>query len=298
MEAPESTRKIFDYYYSLDQQAEIKKDYNCNAIVRELKELSKSQKLCLFIGRSYDQVLPEEKGTIWASLDIKFFWHEERDADDSYLEPPKAKRLHLIMDFNTTDLQKIQKLFDLIVVDESVEKFFDHSPFPILGALLKPKATSQLIIEAPSTDVVDSRSSKERVESTIKRNAAFAQYESSLSEEVKKANFVKFAAEHNMHNQAEELEPLYIDFIIHTQFPNLVQEEQVAIKKAAENRDNKAKEIALQCFTNVDLEHGYYPYETRWDFKPGAFFTCTGPIQEQKFFSRLQEFFKEISSHF
>lgn len=114
-----------------------KKPYDLDEVVLKIKTLQiENKKLCLFVGRTNDEQLPQEDNVEWISL-------------DSYFNPDSLiDRLHLRIDFNNAEQrEKIYGLFDKVVVDQSVLKFLSDKPWKNLAKILKPSADSELIME-------------------------------------------------------------------------------------------------------------------------------------------------------
>jgi hypothetical protein len=105
-------------------------------IARLYEAQKKGLKLALFVGREAEQSIPDETGWVWCSL------------NSAKLQRPLGKdRLHLPIDFNTTDIQKIHGLFNKVVVDYSTLKFFDGAPWLALKKTLAQKPESELVTE-------------------------------------------------------------------------------------------------------------------------------------------------------
>jgi hypothetical protein len=115
---------------------EEKKEYSLDDVIEKIVNLAGKEevKLGLFVGRNCIETLPEEMDWNWVSLSSM--------TEDG--KPPEG-RLHLRIDFNTAQLEKIHGLFDKIIVDRSVLKFFMKNPWVALSACLKQKEASQLI---------------------------------------------------------------------------------------------------------------------------------------------------------
>lgn len=121
------------------------KAYNLDEVISKVTILSEEvaktgRKLGLFIGRTAKESLPsedEDKNITWISLD--------KDMGSV----PIAGRIHLTMNFNDeVSMKKISNLFDKVVLDLSVLKFFDEDPWRHLGRLLKKDHNATLITEA------------------------------------------------------------------------------------------------------------------------------------------------------
>ncbi|MFT4553322.1 MAG: hypothetical protein ACI9S8_001960 [Chlamydiales bacterium] len=110
--------------------------YNLENSIAKITDLAFSEKkLCLFIGRQPHEELPHEEDEVWVSLD-------QEGVD---LLPPG--RLHLQINANNQEqIERIQNLFDKVVLDWSCLKFF-RDPWRGMGKLLKPLPTSELITE-------------------------------------------------------------------------------------------------------------------------------------------------------
>lgn len=112
--------------------------YSLEQAIIKIRNFAKEEKkLCLFLGRSDEEVVPQEDDAVWISLDI------------SVSAKPSPNRLHLQMDFNdSTEMAKIKGLFDKVIVDQSTFKFIRDKPWKRLSELLKPSIESLLITEA------------------------------------------------------------------------------------------------------------------------------------------------------
>lgn len=103
--------------------------------IQKLAQEGKS--LGCFLCRWECQSLPIEENRIWISL----------DKGDLQKRPDK-NRLHLVMDLeNEQQMQKLQGLFDKVILDVNSLKFF-KKPFRNFGLLLKDHQDSELVIEA------------------------------------------------------------------------------------------------------------------------------------------------------
>lgn len=104
--------------------------------------LAQDKKVCLFVGRTPREKLPSDTGEakpdeLWVSGDI---------SDNGPATSPD--RIHLCFDFNNQELiKKVQKRFDLIVVDFSVTKFLDGDFANRFSVMLRT-SQSKLIFEA------------------------------------------------------------------------------------------------------------------------------------------------------
>ncbi len=114
---------------------ERKKIYSLDVVIEQIR-LARSQgtQTALFLGRTNDQSMPVEEGWAWFSL-------------DEHMEPENRGH-HLQINFNEPEImQKIHNLFDKVVVDCSVIKFFHDSPWDALQPLLFKDKSSELIVE-------------------------------------------------------------------------------------------------------------------------------------------------------
>lgn len=107
----------------------------------KIQEASKSgKKIGLFIGRQAHEDLPVEEGWVWVSLDLE---------QGQTLDP---NRIHLQCNFNEKNsIAKIEHLFDKVVVDLEVTKYFSDDtlqfdPVQRLSTLLKTSQMSLLIL--------------------------------------------------------------------------------------------------------------------------------------------------------
>lgn len=108
--------------------------YSLNDVINKIKTAStQGLKTALFVGRDDTMVLPKESGWYWISLDITM-QHAFSD-----------KRPHLRMNMNY--MFEIARLFNKVVVDSSVIKFFEDSPWDALHNLLKKSKDSELVVE-------------------------------------------------------------------------------------------------------------------------------------------------------
>lgn len=114
---------------------------NFTNTVEKVKELSRTlalegKKLALFVGHTTDDVLYQTQDTVRVSLDKCL----GKDLDPS--------RIHLLMNFNDREkMRALSKLFNQVIVDDSVLKFIDCDPWRYLGQLLKDDPNSFLITE-------------------------------------------------------------------------------------------------------------------------------------------------------
>ncbi len=118
-----------------NRQLQPEPGYDLDQTINKVKGVN--NRLCLFIGRTPRESLPANPNETWVSLDIEPCDHVP------------AGRLHLSMDFNDRlQRQKIEKLFDKVVVDYSTIKFLGDDPWRDLGSLVKPLPTSTIITES------------------------------------------------------------------------------------------------------------------------------------------------------
>ena len=110
------------------------------AISKILKAEKSGKKIGLFIGRQAHEALPQEEAWEWVSLDRE----QGRGLDPN--------RIHIECDFNDEKyVQRIKHLFDKVVVDLEVTKYFTdetlhYDPVERLGALLKTSHLSALVL--------------------------------------------------------------------------------------------------------------------------------------------------------
>lgn len=132
----ESTSSVEGNESSTEVSKEIQ--YSLDKVIEKIKEEKlKGMQIGLFVGRENDQEMPKEENWAWFSLNEGISQKAPTDH-------------HLVINFNESEIMlKIKGLFDKVVVDRSVIKFFDleKSPWDNLHPLLVQKATSQLIVE-------------------------------------------------------------------------------------------------------------------------------------------------------
>jgi hypothetical protein len=123
--------------------------------IDKIKQLSNT-KLCLFVGRTKDEKLPEAQADeTWISLDrsetiIGAFFSSKQMCDNS----KDPERIHLVIDLNDADeMSKIHRLFDKVVLDKSVIKFINLNPWIVLQGLLKNGDESELISETDAAPI-------------------------------------------------------------------------------------------------------------------------------------------------
>ncbi len=113
--------------------------YKIETVLEQIKQAKAAGlKVGLFVARREDQTIPQEKGWLWLSL------------DEQMNQPFNPLRPHLKIDFNNRDqMQTINQLFNKVVVDLSVIKFFnrDKNPWEELRKLLIRHRSSKLITE-------------------------------------------------------------------------------------------------------------------------------------------------------
>lgn len=126
----------------IQRDKETKLSLTLDETIDKIKKLDlNGKKLCLFIGRTENEELPEEEDSIWLSLDCQ------------KVENPKYSRLHLQADFtNLAHLEKMKGLFDKVIVDFSTFKFMAATadPWRNLSITLKLSPESTLITETIS----------------------------------------------------------------------------------------------------------------------------------------------------
>ncbi len=113
-------------------------DKNNQEVTQEIQQLVKDgNRVCLFIGRTPKENLPQDENTIWVSLDIK---------NEVELKPEKY---HLILNCNDMNqMATIQHLFSKVIVDQSTWKFFDEGIFDRLLPLLTQHPSSTFTFES------------------------------------------------------------------------------------------------------------------------------------------------------
>lgn len=101
-----------------------------------IKASHSGKKIGLIIGRGKEQSVPQEKGWLWVSGNT--------DGEPEVRE----NRIHLQMHFfNDPAIQKIQRLFNTVVVDYSTFKSISVPRWANLKELLKPENDATLITE-------------------------------------------------------------------------------------------------------------------------------------------------------
>jgi hypothetical protein len=109
---------------------------NEDVIARLHAARERGLKIGIFAGRREEQSVPQEEGWIWCSL----------DRQRSQSEDPE--RMHLDMNFNNPeDMQKIQGLFDKVLLDISTVKFM-RKPWMTLQKLLVKEPHATVIVES------------------------------------------------------------------------------------------------------------------------------------------------------
>jgi hypothetical protein len=121
------------------------REFTANKVEQVIETLYKAKKeglvACLFLGRKYEQSLPEKEGEIWCSL------HPEG--------PRRTKmpdRLHIQMNYDDAEgLAQIAFLFNRIVVAPSILQYLEE-PWDTLHTLLESSASSEVFVEAFSDE--------------------------------------------------------------------------------------------------------------------------------------------------
>lgn len=134
--------------------------YNLEQEIETVKKIAHDgrTKLCLFVGRTIDERLPEAQGREkWISLDLFLTSKEALRAFSAQFGASKdiaTDRLHLRVDLDEKEqVLKLKNLFDKIVVDESVIKFIhSDNPWADIGVMLKRSKSAELIAEAYNLD--------------------------------------------------------------------------------------------------------------------------------------------------
>lgn len=113
----------------------IKSAYKIDEVIAKIIQAKdEGVKVGIFLGRDNTQVLPQEEGWKWFSLDINL-----KEGETGH---------HLKMDFNApAEMQKIKGLFNKAIIDYSTLKCF-NKPWPTLVKLLQDDPDSSAICEA------------------------------------------------------------------------------------------------------------------------------------------------------
>ncbi|MDF2577386.1 MAG: hypothetical protein K0S74_870 [Chlamydiales bacterium] len=265
-------------------------------VVETVKGFSNNNKTGLFIGRNPTEILPKEPDTQWFSLDI----------DSSY----SNNSTHFQVDFNDLDtVKKMARLFDKVVVDQSVWKGFqtteDSNPLDRIALLLKNKSDSIAIFSVDSNLLnVNFGISEVEFDYTMlsipgswvfamneKRLEFVEKYLEAKNEEEKKLDYAVFLASDYCQEKMARLrkfeedatvldveeQTLYKKWIIATH-SNLDKEEKDFEKNAWVFAIKKTENYAKQIFTQVELkEKQPFPYEVKYNQNSTTFFVCKGP---------------------
>jgi hypothetical protein len=110
-----------------------------------LRQLAgQGQKLALCIGRRPNQILPQEEGILWVTMDpgVQNIGVSDRQ--------PSARRVHYQACFNAETARNLQGLFEKVVVDRSTYHHLDRKNaelIPALACILNPAGEGLLICD-------------------------------------------------------------------------------------------------------------------------------------------------------
>ena len=251
------------------------------------KANAEGKKVGLIIGRCKEQPVPVEKGWLWVAGNIC--------GDPEVLE----NRVDLQMDFSEIEtMNKLQDLFDRVVVDFSTLKFLDG--WRTFVPMLKDTPESQLVTETTKgcfgigfdIDVVRvnceqgslqfpaSFLMKERAENKRLFAEWKAQVGATESEEQKarfieqmsaseKEDLIRFGGE-------EQLEKAFFHHILNKHYPNRYSPGQEAVREGVE----KFRHYLGTLFNRVEVYDDHVPFPTRQGLgyaEKAAHFVLTGP---------------------
>lgn len=116
-------------------------------VLARIRELKKDHEVNLFVGRRAAEALPEIEGKeVWVSVDIV--------SDPGYIKD-HPDRLHLVMNVSDiASMQTIEGLFNKVVVDLSVSKFFENSALMNLRNAIAPGGSLMIPDLLPSKRMV------------------------------------------------------------------------------------------------------------------------------------------------
>ncbi len=246
--------------------------YKIEEVITQLQQAQKEGefKLGLFVGRSQDETIPQEEGWLWCSLDSK------------EITSSLHKRLHLCMDFNDQEeMQKIQRLFDKVVSDFSVLKFF-RSPWKTLKSLLANKPDAELVAEGwagfsivksinhpiyqaahatmvtPISDITNYHQEEERV---------FNQWKQNIGEQAVNEHYQKFLTDMPEDEKQETLR-MYSgsDQGLQLNFMRTILKQNGLTPQKMDRVPEllaKIKAYLLRDFEEVTLMNGVYPYRDK-----------------------------------
>jgi hypothetical protein len=104
-----------------------------------------NKKICLFVGRTITEEVPQHENEVWISLDMMLSSRQSL----RFIE----NRIHLQIDMKKDNelMKKISRCFDKVVVDQSTGCHI-MDLFCRMGALLKDNKESTLIVEGSDRD--------------------------------------------------------------------------------------------------------------------------------------------------
>ncbi len=279
-------RGDYDNFFVATGSLEGVKVRNNAAVIKKIMQfIAEGKKVCLFIGRTPDEPLPNEPNTIWVSLDPKLRKSKELTPD----------RLHLILSCNdSAEMSTIQRLFSKVVVDQSTWKFFDPGIVDRLTSILTLDPESLLIFESAFQYIEHSSEidtwTFNHVLLTIPTKDD-SKYYQELNECMN--NFLQeIGGKDNLASSALYQE--YLKEIDLTKFRRTPSPEQLfegfrgwlPRKKGIVSPDSKYVPLARQKtvdylqtrFQNAEIKLGEpYPYWTRYQTKNDNFFVAKGP---------------------
>lgn len=123
------------YAAKVEGSEQLKRTYDLNRMLSRIEGIE-DKRVCLFIGRTPTEALPDEEGKVWVSGDI-------------YVgEEIPEERIHLWLDFtDAKQLTCLHQHFDEIIIDMAVTKFLKGDFITRFVPLFKPSAESVFIFE-------------------------------------------------------------------------------------------------------------------------------------------------------
>lgn len=258
-----------------------KKDEYHDTMVQEMKKArALGMRICLFMCRTENQALPEEKGKLWLS------------ADKELGGPIPTGRIHLWIDLtNKKELEKFYGLVDEIAVDQSSVKFLAITNFiDDFVKLFYPSSTAKFVFEndfceslpkgldQPITSAYQIRwPENHRLALSQKRSEWFARtytkgtdsYQQKFNQFSEKIAFIASRQkwdEAKFHKQFES-------WTIQNEFPP-EEDPGYSVKREA---NEKRKILLEEYFQSVKLvENQPYPYETSYRSQNDCYFIAEG----------------------
>lgn len=204
------------FFKKVESAAPIVKElvpYSLETVLTILQEQrDQGKKIVLYAGRRDDQNIPEEPGFFWCSLDDQMI--------NSGLDPARP---HLKVNFNEPEeMLPLKRLFEKVVVDYSVLKFCQHSPWVTFMKLLVINEDSEIIMEGHKRGNISRFACNKDAEYNYMRGE-FTVYQKEFGFEADKAMQLKLNDHHHsfLHHLKPKFEKLFssVELMVDKPYP-------------------------------------------------------------------------------